>query len=133
MVAATAAADDSDGAKPGAEVNAGGDSSCGDSSSLLRSSASSDGKKSDEKGGGYGDSAAVDDAASLSAEAETETWRGEGDGGRWVESEGKGVTTDKPSVLGACVRDKVPVARGVVLDGTDNEVEGASALAGAVN
>ncbi|EMD91390.1 hypothetical protein COCHEDRAFT_1021419 [Bipolaris maydis C5] len=44
LVAATAAAEDDDWVKGGAEVNAGGESSSGDSRDLLRSSASSDGK-----------------------------------------------------------------------------------------
>jgi len=44
---------------------------------------------------------------------------------------GKGVTTDKPSVLEVCVRDKVPVV--VYWTGPDDELEGASALVAAVN
>jgi hypothetical protein len=72
LVAATAAAEDEDSVKAGAEVKAGGDSSSAVSPSLLRSSpVPSHGKKREEKGGGYGDSPAVVNTALLLAGAVT--------------------------------------------------------------
>lgn len=107
--AAAAAAEEEDSVNGGAGAKAGGDSSSVDSQALLRASlTSSEAKKREEKGGGYGDSPAVVNTALMLAGAVTEHC------GRGVSlslgDKGKGVTTDKPSVLGTCVHDKLPVA-----------------------
>lgn len=108
LVAATVAAEDADSVKGGADANAGGASRGAGSTGLLRASTgSSDGKKRDEKDGGNGDSPAVVNAAASLAGAVTVY--GGRDESLSLELGDKRVDTDKPSGLGGCVRDKVPV------------------------
>lgn len=108
LVAATVAAEEVDSVKGGAGANAGG-ASCGEVSlGLLRAfTGPSDGKKRDEKDGGNGDSPAVVTAGASLAGAVTE-YSGREES-LSLSFGDKRVATDKPSDLGACVRDKVPV------------------------
>jgi hypothetical protein len=75
---------------------------------LLRASTgASDGKKRDEKDGGDGDSPAV--VKTVASLAGAVTVYGGRDVSLSLSFGDKRVDTVKPSVLGACVRDKVPV------------------------
>lgn len=107
LVAATVAAEEADSVKGGAGANAGGASCWIGSLGLLRASTGrSDGKKSDEKDGGNGDSlAVVETGASVAGAVMVYCGRGVS---LSLSFGDKRVDTDKPSDLGACVRDKVP-------------------------
>ena len=112
LVAATVAVEDADSVKGGAGTSVDGASRCVGSLGLLRASTgSSDGKKREEKGGGYGDSpAVVNTAVSLAGAVTAYSGR---DVSLSLEFGDKRVDTDKPSGLGACVRDKVPAVLSV--------------------
>jgi hypothetical protein len=108
LVAAAVAAEDADSVKGGAGANAGGASCWMGSFGLLRASTgASDGKKRDEKDGGDGDSPAV--VKTVASLAGAVTVYGGRDVSLSLSFGDKRVDTVKPSVLGACVRDKVPV------------------------